>query len=248
MFVRRLSLTGKRRLMAISLTGVGIIAVIAVLAVGFFHTQAAFGSGSGGGGGGGCVSSSGPVCTITGNNAFADFGSISSDGCILTDASLQPFDQLTRPGSATSQAAFVSISQFDICTGTQLVAATNQDPTTETPDFMGTIQFGTNLSTATLSTATVVGTAPMVDSISNTTFTATVNVTWQGFGPTTTNIDSFHFRMPGLILNTHFNATSRAAEAAGTITDATGTNLATPATLNASLADSSSGAVQITHS
>jgi hypothetical protein len=212
---------------------------------------------SGSGGGGFCFSTDGPVCTFKDTIAFADFGSVSGGssvnsssggggggGCVFTDAFLQPMQNLSRPGHSASQTVIVSISEYDACTGMQLVGASNTDPTTGTADFTGTIQFGTGLSTATVN-----GTAPMFDFVTGAqVFTTTINVTWQGYGPTATSIDSSHFRAPGFVVNSHFHGSSRGAEASGTFTDGTGANLATPPTLNASLDDSSGGTVVITHS
>jgi hypothetical protein len=239
MSMRTFSLRGKRRLMASILAVVGFTAMVAILAAVVLHSnvRVALGSGSGGG----CISTTGPVCTFKDNRAFADFGSVSSDGCIFTDAAIQPFQSLTRPGNTTSQSVFVFIEKFDFCNNVPLEEASNFDPTTGAPNFTGTIQFG-----GTLATATVNGTASMVDLISNTTFTATINVAWQGFGTTTRFIDNSHFRAPNFIVNSHFSGTSRAAEASGTLTDETGTNLATSPTLNAGLDNTRGGTVQIT--
>jgi hypothetical protein len=239
MSTRGFSLTGHRQLVLVGLTLVGLAAVVAVLfaAVSPFGARVAHGSGSGGGG---CISTTGPVCHFTGSNAFADFDSVSSDGCAFTFASIEAFDSLTRPGNVTSQAVFVNINKFNNCQGT-FEDASNFDPSTGLSDFTGTIQFGTKLSTA-----TVVGTAPMFDSNSGALlFTTSINVTWQGFGATSTFFDSQHSRSPGFIVNNHFNGDTRMAEASGSVTDETGANLATPATLNAQLGNSMSGTVQI---
>lgn len=234
------SLAGNRRLVLVGLALVGLVAVVAVLfaAISPFGARVAHGSGSGGGG---CVSTTGPVCTFKSTNAFGDFDSVSSDGCSFTFVSVQPFDSLTRPGNVTSQALMVNVNKFDNCQGIILENASNFDPATGLSDFTGTIQFGTMLSTA-----TVVGTAPMFDADTGTLlFTTSIDLTWQGFGATTTFINSGHSRSPGFIFSTHFSGDTRMAEASGTLTDETGANLATPATLNAQLDDASSGTVQI---
>ena len=243
MTARGFSLAGNRRLVLVGLALLALVAVVAVLlvAVSPFGTRVAHGSGTGGGG---CIATSVPVCHVQNNSAFADFGSVSSDGCIFTDAFLTPFESLTRPGNITSQTVFVDVNKFDQCTGTQLESASNSDPTTFLPDFTGTMQFDTQLRTG-----TVTGTAPMFDATSGALlFTTTIQVTWQGFGSATHSIDSSHFHGFGFIMNSHFNGTSRTAEASGTFTDETGANLATPPTLNASLAYAKSGTVQITKS
>lgn len=243
MSARGFSLTGHRQLVLVGLAVVGLAAVVAVLvvAVAPFGARVAHGSGSGGGG---CISTTGPVCHFTSTNAFATFASVSSDGCIFTFASVQPFASLTRPSNVTSQAVMVTINAFDNCQGITLENASNFDPSTGQSDFTGTIQFGTKLSTA-----TVVGTAPMFDATSGVLlFTTTIHVTWQGFGATTTFISNSHSRSPGFIMDTHFSGDTRMAAASGTLTDETGANLATPATLNAQLGNAKSGTVQIVKS
>jgi hypothetical protein len=239
MSTRTISLRGKRRLMASLLAVAGFTAMVAILAAVVLHANArvALGSGSGGG----CISTTGPVCTFKDNQAFADFGGVSSTGCIFTEANIQPFQNLTRPGNITSQAAIVFIEKFDFCNGVPLEEASNFDKAGGAPNFTGTIQFGGDLATARVS-----GTASMFDFISNTPFTATIDVAWQGFGPTTTFIDNSHFRAPNFIVNSHFSGTTRGAEASGSLTDETGANLATSPTLNAGLNNARGGTVQIT--
>jgi hypothetical protein len=256
MFTRVFHMSGKLRLVA-----VGLVAVIAVLAVGlvFVNARTVHGSGTGGGG---CFPTTGPACHFASNNAFVDFGSVSTDGCIFTDASVQPFASLTRPGGTAIQTVFISISKFDFCLppqsgcgsansgtgggggcGVLLEEASNFDPTTGMPIFNGTIQFGPKLNTAAVN-----GSAPMIDFISGATFTSTVNVSWKGYGPTTTFMDSFSFRQPGFMSKSHSTGTSRSAEASGVVTDETGANLAASPTPNASLNDSTGGTVQFSRS
>src|SRR5262249_1534658 len=191
-------------------------------------------------GGGGCVSTPQPVCTFHSNNAFAEFGSVSSDGCIFTDGFIQAFASLTHPGKTNSQTVFLFVSRFDFCNNVQLEAASNSDPNTGEVNFTGTAQFDTKLTTA-----QVTGTATLFDFISNTSQNATINLTWKGFGPTTRSIDSSHFHAPGIIVNSHFNGTTRAAEALGTFLDGS-TNVAADPSLNAELSDARSGSVVIT--
>lgn len=242
MFTRAFNLSGKRRLVAVGLAMLGLTAVVAILAVTFlaFNAHPAFGSGSGGGG---CFSTSGPVCTFKDHQAFADFSSVSSDGCIFTDAYVQTFENLTSPGRVASQTVYLNISQWDNCTGTLIMGASNFDPSTWQPNFTGTVQFGTQLSTASIN-----GTAAMFDyNTGAQIFTTTINVSWTGYGTTSTFVDSSHFRSPGFLMNSHFTGTNRSAEASGTFTDQSGTNLATPPTLNANLNNDTGGTVQLSH-
>jgi hypothetical protein len=233
MFARTFSPFGEKRLLAVSsvviLVAVAALVSLAVLSpAGRTAHAAALNSSSGGG----CFATT-PVCTFKQGFADADFGSVSNDGCIVTDAFVNAFQGVTRPGNTTGQFAFVGIEKFDVCNNIPLEEAFSED-------FTGAIQFGSSLSTA-----TVTGSATMFDKVSNTTFTATINVAWQGFGPTTYMIDSLHFRTSGLILNEHSTGTNRAAEAAGTLSDGT-TNFAAAPTLNADLGNSAGGSAQIT--
>ena len=153
---------------------------------------------------------------------------------------------------------FIYLQQYDGCNNVPVLYASNQGPNSFMPDFTGTLKFGSNLSSA-----TVIGTAPMYgqtfsnDASTNTgtggggggfLFTSTINVTFTGYGSTTKSVDSQHFHGQGEILNTHFNGDNRDAEATGTVTDGSGNNLAATPTLNASLSDSNSGTVDIFHS
>lgn len=247
--------TGNKRQILVTSLGLSLTAVVAVLVVTLLvlNTRTAFGSGTGGGG---CFSTTGPSCTFKGNNGFVDFSSVSSDGCIFTDVNIETFASLTQPGHVAAQSVFIFLSKYDVCHGVELLFATNQDPNTFMPDFTGTLQFGSNLSSATIK-----GTAPMFDesccgaSVNSGTggggvllFTTTVNVTLKGYGSTTTSVDSQHFHGQGVIFNTHFIGSNRNAEASGTVTDASGNNLAATPTLDADLGDSTSGTVQIFHS
>ena len=231
MIARIINRFGKRGLVAGGIATAALLAVVAMLAVSLLPSngRAAHASGTGGGG---CFAISGPVCTFKNQSAFADFESSSSDGCVISDTFVQGFNNLMRPGNTTTQTAFVSMETFNNCTGEFLSGAFSQD-------FTGTVQFGKGLSTA-----AVAGTATMVDEMTSNTFSLSVNVTWQGFGPTSRNISINHFRAPGFIFNSHFNGTTRGAAAAGTISDGT-TNFAASPTLNAAISDSSGGTVQL---
>jgi hypothetical protein len=243
MFKHAFSWSGKRRLVAVGLAALGLTAVIAIMAVMFLglNTRTAFGSGSGGGG---CYATTGPVCTFKGNQAVADFGSVSADGCIYTDTYVSPYENLTSPNRVASQTVYVSMSQWDNCTGQLLWGMDNFDPNSYMPTFTGTAQFGTALSSATVN-----GTAPMYDYFTGAlVFTTTVNVTLKGYGPTSTNMNVSQYRSPGFVMSMHSTGASRAAEASGVITDQSGNNLATPASLNSSLSDDTGGTVQLFHS
>lgn len=230
----------RRRLVVAGLALAAIAVMVAVITVTTLSFGARIAHG-GGTGGGGCISTTTPVCTFKSNSAFVDFGTVSSDGCTFIDASVSPFQSLSRPGSTDTSSVLVSISKYNGCTGMQTEMASNIDPTTFTPDFTGSMQFGGNLSSA-----TVTGSAPMYDYLTGALlFTTTINVVWQGYGPSTHNIDSEHSHGPGFVFSTHFNGTSRSAEASGTVTDETGTNLVATPTIFADLDNASGGTLQM---
>jgi hypothetical protein len=243
MFSRVSSSSGKRRLIAGGLATLGLTTLVAALVAGvvLFHPGRVFGSGTGGGG---CFSSNGPSCTFKGHNAFADFGSVSPDGCVFSDASVFVFDNFTNPGRVSTKAVQVNINVFNNCTGMSIESLSNIDPSTFLADFTGSFTFGTGLSSLTLN-----GTAPMFDNFSGApSGTATLSLTWKGYGPTFTFEDNNHSRSPGFALNSHSKGASRSAEASGTFTDPSGTNFASTPTLNADLGNAQGGTVQFSKS
>jgi hypothetical protein len=230
--------------MAVAATAVAVLAAVSL------NARTVIGAG----GGGGCFATAGPICTFKSHVAFADFSAVQGvqvdaggggggGGCIATDAFVQTFESLSMPGKSASTAVLVSLSTFDFCTGTQLECAGNFDPNTGAPLFDGQIQFGRDLTTA-----SVTGTAPMFDPCTGGTFTSTINVTWQAFGPTTTLIDNSHQRSAGFLLNSHFKGISSEAVASGVLTDATGSNRASSPTVNADMEKDSSGTVLLNRS
>ncbi len=240
MFTRTISPFGTRHLLAAGLVAATLIALVTVSAATAVNTRTAVAAG-----GGGCFMTTGPVCTFKSHVALADFGNVSADGCTFTDAFVSPFENMTSPGHVSTLSVFVAVSKYNRCTNTVIESAINFDTATgQGPTFSGTVQFGTSLGSATVN-----GSAPMFDSSTGAPlFTSNVNVIWQGFGPTSTFMDSSHFRSPGFLMNSHFMGTSRAAEASGAVTDETASNLATIPTLNADLENDSSGTVFLSRS
>jgi len=231
----------RTRRLAVGISTAVMLAAIVLAAFVATGGRTALGAG---GGGGPCPSPPGPGCTFKSINAFADFSTVSTDGCMFTDASVQSFEALSSPSRSAMTIVFVSISTFDNCTGA-FQTFVNFDPTSNSlPTFNGTALFGTKLDTASLN-----GSAPMFDlNTGHQAFTSSVSVVWIGFGPTTTFIDSFHVRAAGFLFNAHTNATSRGAEASGTITDISGNNDASVPTLNAQLQNATQGNVSINKS
>jgi hypothetical protein len=172
--------------------------------------------------------------------AFVDFSSVSSDGCIYTDAQVSLFDSLTTPGRTATQSETIFISKWDGCNQVSLLSASNFDPNTFQPTFTGTIHL-----TSDLSTATENGTATMYDWNSNAQLsTTTVNLTFKGYGPTSTFRDIQHFQAPGFTMNTHDTGTNRSAEVSGTFTDDGGNNIAAVPTTSASVGNSMGGTIE----
>jgi hypothetical protein len=238
MSISTFRLSGKRRLIIVVFAAVVLITLIAVVAFNIFHTRTAYGAGNGGG----LCSPNAPVCTINGNSAYADFTSVSSDGCITTDVALEPTQSFSNPGRTTDQFVLVFFSKYDQCNDVQVELGANFDPNTGDPVFTGTSQFGNNLSSA-----TATGTAPIYDvNTGDLLFTANIDVAWQVSGSTSHNKDNEHFKSPGIIVNTNIHGTSRPAVASGIFTDETGANAAAEPTSNAALFDSHGSQVIIT--
>lgn len=242
MFTRAFGPTSKRRLVAIGLSTLAVTAVVATLAVTFMALNARTAYGSGSGPGGGCIPThgAGVACVTKGLQASADFTTFDVTGCVVTDASVNAFQNVAVPGHTGTQSVMVFISVYDICNQVQLDAAANVDPSTGATLFNGTQSFGSQLGSASVN-----GTAPMYDFMSGTTFTSTVNVTWTGFGPTSTFADSFRSRSPGFMVSFRDNGSSRQAEASGTVTDSANNNLAAVSTPYGTLSNNTSGSVQV---
>ncbi len=128
----------------------------------------------------------------------------------------------------------MDINQFDVCNNIPLEEATgNFDSVTFTAD-------------SALATATLTGTATVSDSILQTTFPVTINLTFQGIGPATDTLSASHMRSTTFVISTHFNGESRMAEASGTLSDGA-TNYAATPTLSAELMNAKGGSVQVNH-
>lgn len=240
MSLRAMRLSGRRRLVAVGLAAVTMVAVVGGVAFMSFHTRTALGSGSGGG----CISTTGPVCTFKDSTAYVDFSSVSADGCIFTDMQASLYSNLSTPGHTATQNVAVFLTKWDYCNGVPLMEASDVDPNTGLSTFNGSFQISSDLTTATAH-----GTAAMYDWISGTQlYTATLDLTFKGYGPTSKYRDSQHFQAPGYVMNSHFAGISRSAEVSGMFTDPDGNNAAAQPTANASLVNSSGGTVQIVKS
>src|SRR5581483_4450310 len=182
----------------------------------------------------------GPACTTRSNDAFVDFEGLAADGCTSVDASIQALQITTMPGNETAIYVFVTFSEFDACTGAFIASASNQDPSTGLTVFNGAAQFSTPVGTA-----SVTGTAPMFDNFGNpSTWASTLDITWQGYGPTTTSTDIFRAQQPGVFFTlSHNHSTTQNAAVTGVFTDQAGNNLASVPTLDALVANATGGSV-----
>lgn len=235
MSVRSFHFSGKRRVVAAILASITLAAVVAAVLVTSFHTKPAFGASAG------LCTPNAPVCTENGNAAYAMFDNVSSDGCIYTEVDVQPVTDLAQPGSNGYQSAMVFITKYDSCNNMEIEQGTNEFAPSAQAAFNGTLTFGENLSTGSM-----VGTAPIYDvNTGNLLYTTSINMTWQGYGATTKSLDSEHFFSQNIVMNMHINGSSRTAEASGTVTDETGSNVITGPTLNAALFNMTGSQVEV---
>lgn len=174
------------------------IKLLAVLAL----ALAAFGQHS--------TASAGGNFKFRGDTADAFFSTF--DGCVFTDVFVFASDGINQsppgPGGASS-GANLFISQYDVCTDTQLLAAEGFASLAPS-DF----QVGGKLSSASLS-----ANVGMFDYVSSTPFDVSVNLTWTGNGPTVRQSSSSHFSSPGCKVHSRFRGTFRGAEVSGTVSD-----------------------------
>ena len=236
--VHAFHLAGKRRIIAISITVASLIAVATLTAALVIGTRTAHGNPVSSG----LCSPNAPVCTINGNGAYADFSSVSTDGCITTDVAIESTGSFTNPGHTTDNFALVFISKYDQCNNVQLELGANFDPVTGQADFTGTSNYGANLTSA-----TVIGTAPLYDvNTGALLFTTNIDVTWQRNSAVTHNNDVEIFHSPTINVTTNIQGSSAPAMASGSFNDETGANAATLPTANAALFDSHGSQVIIT--
>jgi hypothetical protein len=147
---------------------------------------------------------------VSGDSAQATFHSVDSTGCIVTDTfvSASVGEVHTPPGGpAEVHAASVGISQFDQCRGLLLMSAVGS---TESDSF----SFANDMSTASLTAM-----MPVDEFVSGTSFWVQVTIAWTGSGDSVHQVNNTHVRFPGFNAKTHFNGTSRQAQASGTVSD-----------------------------
>lgn len=187
-------------------------------------------------GGNGCgTSGATPVCSFSGNTAFAQFQT--NTDCISTAANVFVSDDVTRnPPNAGAGGVDVQlgVESDNFCTGT--FDSASGETTNATFSLVDPLK-----------SATLSATVPMTDDFDPAqTFTITVNLTWQAYGPTSTQIDSSHFRTNGTIFSSHFHGTGRNARCSGSISDGT-TEYAPNPSINNTIQHTDNGTISITH-
>ena len=208
----RLGLFRRTRLLAISAV-LGVLAIAAVVTTLVLMPALSRPVHASGSGGGGCFPTSGPVCTFKGQTAFATFESTTS--CTVTDIFVFVNANFSRSGGSTQTSTFLNLSTevFNTCTG-DFTEGFGQafNPTVQSSSGTLTAQGSVDVQTFN------------PDGTTSTT-TYSVNLTWQGFGKSSRQVDSMHFQSPGFITQSHFTGTTQSALVTGTLSDGT-TNFA----------------------
>jgi hypothetical protein len=139
--------------------------------------------------------------------AQAVFDSLSPDRCIDTFVFVDGSQNTVN--NQTSSAADIFIGKFDICTNTQLLAASGS---TLNPSF----QIDKRLLSASLNT-----TISVTDFVSGSTFNVAVSVAWTSTSAITHVDQTLHVHSKAFTVNAHLNADLRNAGALGTVSDGT---------------------------
>ena len=147
------------------------------------------------------------VFKFHGLSAQANFDSLSPDGCIDTFVFVDGSQNTVN--KQTFSSADVFIGQFDLCTNTQLLAASGFTPNP-------TFQIDKKLLSASLS-----ATISVFDFVSGNTFNVSVSVAWTSTSAIGHEHSSFHFHTKAFTENGHFNADFRDANASGTVSNGT---------------------------
>jgi len=154
------------------------------------------------------------VFKFKGHSASAFFSSIDPSGCINTGGSVFAFENITHslPGPGSSSAdILIDLFQFDFCTDTLLLSASNIAPA-ENVDF----QVAGNLTSA-----TVHAIVPVYDNVSETTFNVTVDLTWTSTSSLGHQSSHYKVNFQGCHVNLKNNSAFRFAEASGSVSDGT---------------------------
>ena len=175
----------------------------------------------------------GSAFRFKGLSANAFFSSADPSGCIYTDVSVFASEQIisSQPGMGTpSSGSSIFISQYDACTGTQLLSADGYVPLAD-PD----LQISRKLDSASLNT-----TINMFDYVSNNTLDVTVNLNWAAVSSSGRQVSHFNYQFSGCKISSHLNSTFRYAEVTGSVSDGV-TNFTPSPPVDATLSNVKSG-------
>ncbi|MEO7839312.1 MAG: hypothetical protein ABIU06_08180 [Anaerolineales bacterium] len=149
---------------------------------------------------------------LKGQTANAHFSNVDQSGCIYTDVYIYASEEIvsTQPGPGSpSSGAYVSIYQFDACTGTQLLGAGGFVPLAES-DF----QVSKKLESAGLNT-----TVTVFDYLSGSSYNVSVALTWSAISPIGRQTSQYHYQFAGCHQKYHSNGTFRFAQVSGSVSD-----------------------------
>lgn len=173
-----------------------------------------------------------------GLTADAAFFSSDPSGCVTTSAFVTATNgrtaMLGRPEASSSVS--VSLSQFNGCTGMDLLEAFG----------FATLPEGAFLINKKLTSATLTTSVEVSDFISSTTFTVDISLSWSGSGALSASKDHFLLRQPGLTVNLTAFSTSRQATASGSMAG-NGTDFSPFPSAFADLMDVKQGVLEVFH-
>lgn len=158
------------------------------------------------------TASAGGLYKFRGEGASAIFSSVDGSGCIWTEVYVNPSEGTSQspPGKGNpSSWVYMFISQYDVCSDTQLLAAEGSTSLAAS-EFQ---VFGQ------LSSATFNATVNVFDYVSSTSFDVYIDLNWTGTGSVIRQSSHSHYNAPGCKFNTRFTGSYRPAVATGSVTD-----------------------------
>lgn len=154
----------------------------------------------------------GSTYKFKGLGASAYFSSVDESGCIFTDTSVFANEQTIRiQGGPATPESYVSIfiSQYDSCTGTQLMAA----------DGWALLAASDLDVSKKLKSATLNATVPMNEYASGETFDVAVSLAWTGVSSIGHESSQYQYRFEGCQQKSNNNGTFRLAQVSGSVSD-----------------------------
>lgn len=176
---------------------------------------------------------------LKGAAAEAGFQTVDGSGCVVTAVSVQAqqVNQSKNTGIPSGGTAFVTLSEFDQCTFTDLVEA---DGEASLPARAFTIDNKLNA-------ASLVASVDVTDIFTSNTFTLDLNVAWTGTGPVDIQKSHDQEKSGGFTVINNFHGASREATATGTVSQG-GTTLINGDAVFAQMFNANEGSIQITKS